>query len=131
MQGGPPCVHRVIAFKGHPVHRTQLPWAAMASESQVLEHIVLNIRDGEAPAFERTFAQAKELLAASPGFIALELQRCLETENRYLLLVQWERLEDHLEGFRGSPAFDEWRGLLHHFYDPAPTVEHYRVIATA
>ncbi len=103
----------------------------MSSESQVLEHIVLNVRPGESPAFEAAFADAKRLLAESPGFIALELGRCIETDDRYVLLVRWERLEDHLEGFRGSPAFTEWRALLHHFYDPAPTVEHYRVISAA
>ena len=56
---------------------------------------------------------------------ALELLRCLEVENRYVLLVQWQRLEDHTEGFRGSPEYERWRELLHHFYDPFPTVEHY------
>lgn len=97
-------------------------------EGKVLEHVVLNVRPGEAAAFEDTFCKAKLIIAASPGFISLELQRCIETENRYLLLVQWERLEDHMEGFRESPGFEKWRSLLHHFYDPAPTVEHYQLI---
>jgi heme-degrading monooxygenase HmoA len=49
----------------------------------------------------------------------------LEVPNRYLLLVHWRRLEDHTVGFRGSAEYQRWRDLLHHFYDPFPTVEHY------
>lgn len=59
------------------------------------------------------------------GYVSHELQSCIEDGNKYLLLVQWETLEDHTEGFRGSPEYQEWRKLLHHFYDPFPVVEHY------
>ena len=60
-----------------------------------------------------------------PGFRNLSLSRCLERPGGYLLLVEWDRLEDHTEGFRGSPAYADWRALLHSFYDPFPVVEHY------
>ena len=49
----------------------------------------------------------------------------LEAEDRYLLLVWWDTLEHHTEGFRKSPEYGRWRELLHHFYDPFPEVEHY------
>ena len=26
------------------------------------------------------------------------------------------------------PAYQQWRALLHHFYDPFPTVLHYRAV---
>ena len=45
-----------------------------------------------------------------------------------MLLVRWRRLEDHTEGFRKSAEYQEWKRLLHHFYDPFPTVEHYRLV---
>jgi heme-degrading monooxygenase HmoA len=91
----------------------------------VLELAVLDVRSGEADAFEAAFADAKAIIAASSGFGGLELRRCVETPNRYVLLVQWDSLEAHTEGFRGSEAFEEWRRLLHHFYEPMPLVEHY------
>jgi heme-degrading monooxygenase HmoA len=91
----------------------------------ILEMAVLNVRPGESPAFEAAFADAKAIISATSGFDHLELRRCLETPNRYVLLVGWDRLEDHTEGFRGSPDFERWREMLHHFYDPFPTVEHY------
>jgi heme-degrading monooxygenase HmoA len=95
----------------------------------VTELAILDVKAGEEPAFEAAFARAQPLIAGIPGFRSLDLQRCLERESRYVLLVQWERLEDHTEGFRGSPEYAEWRRLLHHFYDPFPTVEHYSPVA--
>lgn len=96
----------------------------------ILELAILDVRDGETDAFERAFAEAKAIISAMPGFDHLELQRCLEQSNRYVLLVGWDRLEDHTEGFRGSPEYERWRELLHRFYDPFPTVEHYELVAS-
>ena len=73
---------------------------------------------------------AQEIIAASPGFCSLRLSQCIERPGGYLLLVEWKTLEDHTVGFRGSPAYQEWRDLLHHFYDPFPVVEHYHEIVT-
>lgn len=94
----------------------------------VLEVAVLNVRPGQGPAFEAAFRQAAPIMAAAPGYLSHELQACLETPGRYLLLARWETLEAHLQGFRGSPGYQDWKRLLHHFYDPFPTVEHYRLI---
>jgi heme-degrading monooxygenase HmoA len=91
----------------------------------ILELVILDVRGGEAEEFEQAFEEAKPIVAASPGFEHLELRRCVETPNRYVLLVGWETLEDHMEGFRKSPEFERWRELLHHFYEPFPTVEHF------
>jgi heme-degrading monooxygenase HmoA len=91
----------------------------------VLEVATLEVRAGRSAAFERAFREAQAILAASPGYRRHELRRCLETEGRYLLLVWWDTLESHTEGFRGSAGYARWRELLHRFYDPFPTVEHY------
>ncbi len=92
---------------------------------RVLEAAVLDVRPGETEAFEAAFAEAEPLIASAKGHISHDLQRCVEDDHRYLLLVEWETLEDHTEGFRASPAYQEWKALLHHFYDPFPTVQHY------
>lgn len=97
----------------------------------ITEQALLEVRPGLETEFERAFARAKELIAACPGFISLELLRSIETPNHFLLLVQWERLEDHTEGFRKSAAYEDWKALLHHFYDPFPIVEHFEIIARA
>lgn len=91
----------------------------------VLESANLEVKPGQEDAFEIAFDKAKNIIASTPGFISLELQRCIEIRNRYLLLVQWRTLTDHTVGFRSSPEYQEWKQLLHHFYDPFPTVGHY------
>ena len=95
----------------------------------ILESAVLDVKPGEESAFEAAFARAQRIIAASPGYLSHELQRCIEKPNRYLLLVRWRTLADHTEGFRKSARYQEWRQLLHHFYDPFPTVEHYQAVA--
>ena len=94
----------------------------------ILEHALLAVKPGTEADFESMFARAKLIIAASPGFERLTLSRCIERPSTYLLLVEWRRLEDHTDGFRGSPAYGQWRQLLHHFYEPFPTVEHYESV---
>jgi heme-degrading monooxygenase HmoA len=97
----------------------------------VLEVATLNVRPGQGEAFESAFREAQGIIAASPGCRRHELRRCLEARDRYLLLVWWDTLESHTVGFRESPAYERWRRLLHRFYDPFPTVEHYVEITSA
>jgi heme-degrading monooxygenase HmoA len=97
----------------------------------ILESGILNVKAGQGAAYEAAFAEASPIIAASPGYIRHELQRCLETPDRYLLLVWWETVEAHTVGFRGSPQFQEWRRLLHHFYEPMPTIEHFTPVYPA
>jgi heme-degrading monooxygenase HmoA len=94
----------------------------------ILEVAVLNVVPGREAEFEAAFRQAQGIIAAMKGYQGHDLRRCIEGPNRYILLVQWERLEDHTEGFRGSPQYLEWKKLLHHFYDPFPVVEHYAAV---
>ena len=91
----------------------------------ILESVLLNVKAGQGAEFEAAFAAASPLIVAKDGYIRHELHHCIETPDRYLLLVWWETLEAHTVGFRGSPEYQEWRRLLHHFYDPFPTVEHF------
>ena len=91
----------------------------------ILEVATLDVRHGQEADFERAFAEASLIIASMPGYVSHDLQRCLEKRNRYLLLVNWRALEDHTVGFRGSAEYRRWKALLHHFYDPFPTVEHF------
>ncbi|WP_404788929.1 antibiotic biosynthesis monooxygenase family protein [Altericista sp. CCNU0014] len=93
----------------------------------ILEVAILEVKPGLATEFETAFKTASAIIGSMPGYLSHELQRCIETENRYLLLVRWQTLEAHTVGFRQSPEYQEWRALLHHFYDPFPTVEHYEM----
>jgi len=100
----------------------------LAFQPVILEVAILDVKPGVTTEFETAFKTASTIIASMPGYISHELQRCVETANRYILLVRWQKLEDHTVGFRQSPKYQEWRSLLHHFYDPFPTVEHYEIV---
>lgn len=94
----------------------------------ILEAAMLNVKTGAEPDFENAFQQASHIIASMNGYISHELHRCLEVNGKYLLLVKWETLEAHTVGFRNSPEYQQWKQLLHHFYEPFPTVEHFEAI---
>ena len=91
----------------------------------IIESAVLSIKPGQAPAFEAALKKALPLIQATPGFLGIEVRPCIENPDQYLLLVRWERLEDHTIGFRESPRYPRWREALHHFYDGPIGVLHY------
>lgn len=93
----------------------------------ILEAAILDVISGKEKEFESAFAKASPIIASMNGYISHQLQHCMEAPNRFLLLVQWETLEAHTIGFRGSAEYQEWRKLLHHFYDPFPVVQHYEL----
>lgn len=94
----------------------------------ITEIALLEVKQGMENAFEVDFAVASQYISSIEGYISHSLQRCLEQENKYLLLVKWRKLEDHTIGFRQSAAYQEWKRLLHHYYDPFPKVEHYEEV---
>lgn len=94
----------------------------------ILEAAFLDVIKGKELEFEASFKKAQIIIRSMPGYISYQLQKCIEIENRYLLLVNWETLEHHTVGFRESPKYVEWEKLLHHFYRPFPIVEHYQTV---
>lgn len=91
----------------------------------IIEHAQLQVRTGEEAAFEAAMVQAKPLIAASPGFQGIEVRPAVEKPGPYLLLVRWNSITDHREGFRKSDRYEQWRALLHPFYDPMPSVDYF------
>ena len=97
----------------------------------IVEHALLPVKPGAEDDFVEAFETAKGIIASMRGFRRLTLSRCIEQPSTFLLLVEWETLEDHTEGFGGSDEYSEWRQLLHDFYDPFPTVEHFEPVLEA
>ncbi len=91
----------------------------------IIEHALLQVKPNDESAFEAAMAKARPLISASPGFSGLEIRRAAETPGLYLLLVRWDSVADHRDGFRKSDRYQQWRALLHHFYDPMPSVEYF------
>ena len=102
--------------------------AVAAHENTMLEVAILDVIPGREAEFEAAFSQASVIISSMAGYISHQLQHCIENNSRYLLLVNWQSLESHTVGFRTSPQYLEWKKLLHHFYNPFPTDEHYALI---
>lgn len=94
----------------------------------ILEVAILDVKQGKEKEFEQTFAEAQKIISSMDGYLSHQLQKCMENTSRYILLVNWQTLEDHTEGFRESTEYQKWRSLLHHFYEPFPIVEHYQSV---
>ena len=94
----------------------------------ILEVAKLDVKPGQESEFESAFEKAQQIISSMNGYVSHQLQKCIEKPNRYILLVYWETLEDHTKGFRESDEYQQWRAMLHHFYDPFPTVEHYEKV---
>lgn len=91
----------------------------------ITEHAILCVRDGEEDLFESAMAHALALIEAAPGCFGASVQRQIEDPSTYLLLVSWESVAAHEDGFRQSVAFERWRELTHHFYRERPSVTHF------
>jgi len=94
----------------------------------ILEVAILDVKTGQEQEFETAFEKAQDIILSMPGYISHQLKKCIEKPSRYILLVNWQTLEDHTVGFRESAEYQQWRALLHHFYEPFPDVEHYQTV---
>lgn len=94
----------------------------------ILEVAMLQVRQGKNAEFESAFEKAQSIISSMPGYIEHELQRCIEVVGKYILLVRWQSVHDHEIGFRQSPQYQDWKQMLHHFYDPFPVVEHFEQV---
>jgi heme-degrading monooxygenase HmoA len=90
----------------------------------VLEHAVITIRPGTGAEFEAALAEARHYIAATPGFRSLALHRGVERPDEYVLLVEWDTLEDHLVGFRESDRFTAWRSIIGPYFESPPVGSH-------
>jgi heme-degrading monooxygenase HmoA len=91
----------------------------------ILEHAIFPIKEGQSKEFEMAFGRARLFIEQAAGFQRLEMRPCIERADSYLLLVWWDSVESHMKGFRESPAFIEWRGILGPFFAAPPEVHHY------
>jgi heme-degrading monooxygenase HmoA len=91
----------------------------------ITEHALLYVKPGDEARFEEVFPEAADLMSQTPGFCGLTISRSVANVGEYLLLVRWMTVEDHIRGWRNSQQFLEWSLLLHKYYDPFPTVQHY------
>jgi heme-degrading monooxygenase HmoA len=93
----------------------------------ILEIAQIDVKPGMEADFENGVANAAPLFRRAKGCIAMELQHSVEKPSRYRLFVRWETLENHMEDFRNSDDFQEWRRLVGPYFEKPPEVEHTRL----
>jgi heme-degrading monooxygenase HmoA len=92
----------------------------------ILEHADIRIAPGRQAAFEEAIHRGlNTALCKAKGFLNAKVVRGIESTERYLLMIEWETLEDHTVGFRESPLFAEWRAIVGPFFAVPPVVEHF------
>ena len=96
----------------------------------ILELADIRIQPGKQAKFEAAVRHGIETVASrSPGFIDYQVQKGIETPERYVLLLRWETLEAHTVGFREGPLFAQWRAIVGPFFAAPPAVEHFTLFA--
>ncbi|MFA7670535.1 MAG: antibiotic biosynthesis monooxygenase family protein [Burkholderiaceae bacterium] len=95
----------------------------------VYEVADIRIVPGQREAFEEAIQRGvTTVIAKAKGFIDYKIKRCVETPERYLLIIQWATLENHNKDFRESAAFGEWRAIVGPFFAGPPVMEHFEVL---
>ncbi len=91
----------------------------------IIEHALLEVTPGRESDFEIAMGKAFAIIEGAAGCHGASVRRQHEDSSTYLLVVKWETVADHMDGFRPSAAYEEWRQLTHPFYATAPRVTHF------
>jgi heme-degrading monooxygenase HmoA len=91
----------------------------------VLEVALIDVQEGREDEFAAAYGKARQLVATTPGCRSVRMTRGIESPSRFVLLVEWDSVDAHLDNFRASERFTEWRALIGPYFDGAPRVEHF------
>ena len=96
----------------------------------ILEIADIRILPGKNAEFDEAIRHGIATVASkSPGFRGFQVQRGIESPERYVLMIWWETLDDHVKGFREGPLFPQWRAIVGPFFASPPVVEHFDEVA--
>ena len=91
----------------------------------VLEVALIDVHPGQEDAFAAAYRLGHPILAGTPGCRSVRMTRGVESASRFVLLVEWDSVEAHLENFRNTDRFAQWRGHIGPFFAQPPLVEHF------
>ena len=95
----------------------------------ILEVADIRVHDGQQAAFEEAVQRGvSSVISRAQGMQGWQVQRCIESPQRFLLMIFWDTLEDHTVHFRGGPLFAEWRAIVGPFFAAPPVVEHVTLV---
>lgn len=92
----------------------------------VLEIADIRIPPGKQPEFDAAIEKGlRTVISRAQGVRRFQVQKGIESPERYVLMIEWDTLEAHTVGFRQSPLFAEWRAIVGPFFAQPPVVEHF------
>ena len=91
----------------------------------VLEIALIDVQPGQEDEFAAAYRKASQLVVTTPGCRSVRMTRGIESPSRFVLLVEWDSVEAHLENFRASERFGQWRAHIGPYFAAAPVVEHF------
>ena len=95
----------------------------------ILEIADIRIAPGQQTAFEEAIQRGVTTIASqAKGYRGWKVNRSVESPERYLLMIFWDSLEDHMVGFRQGPLFPQWRAIVGPFFAQPPQVEHFILV---
>ena len=96
----------------------------------ILEHVDIRIHPGQQAAFDEAIQRGvNTVIAHAKGFRGFKVNKGIESPERYLLMLFWDSVDDHMVHFRESPAFAEWRAIVGTFFASPPVMEHFNLLA--
>ncbi len=92
----------------------------------IVEYIRYTIPDPQAPGFEKSYAEAGKSLTASKHCLSYELSRCLDDPSIYILRIEWDSVQGHMQGFRGSEEFGAFYAAIKPYVGQIDEMRHYQ-----
>jgi hemoglobin len=91
----------------------------------IVEYVRYEVDAGRADAFEAAYAEAAAAMEASPHCLAYELSRCVEAPESYILRIEWDSVEGHMQGFRRGPEFAAFFAAIRPYVGDIKEMRHY------
>lgn len=95
----------------------------------VVEYIRYTIPAQDTATFESDYATAAKSLEASEHCLSYELSRCLDEAGAYILRIEWDSVEGHMQGFRNSEAFRSFFMAIKPYVSQIQEMRHYQPTA--
>jgi heme-degrading monooxygenase HmoA len=91
----------------------------------VLEVALIDVVPGQEEAFAAAYVKGHEVLSSTAGCRSVRMTQGIESPSRFVLLVEWDSRDAHLDNFRATDRFTAWRGLIGAYFATPPVVEHF------
>ncbi|MBB6734602.1 antibiotic biosynthesis monooxygenase family protein [Cohnella zeiphila] len=95
----------------------------------VVEIIRYDIAPEAADSFLQAYREAGEYLTRSAHCLSYEVLGGVEEPNHFIVRIEWDSLEGHLQGFRAGPDFQPFFARVRPFYSSILEMKHYSVMS--